>query len=86
MSEEESMKLMDVKSVAELLAVSESMVYKLASAGSLACVKVGDCVRFIPDDIEYYIKSNKKDNRAESFQADYQSEEIHSNLFNTQYI
>jgi excisionase family DNA binding protein len=80
------MKLMDVKSTAELLAVSESIVYKLVSVGSLACVKVGDYVRFIPDDIDYYIKSNKKDNRAESVQTNYQSEEIHSNLFNTQYI
>jgi excisionase family DNA binding protein len=80
------MKLLDVKTAAELLAVSESMVYKLASSGALACVKVGDCVRFVPDDIECYITSNKKDNRTESVRGDYQSERIGSNLFNTQYI
>jgi excisionase family DNA binding protein len=80
------MKLPSVKTTAELLAVSESMVYKPTSSGALACVKVGDCVRFIPDDIECYITSNKKVNRTESVRGDYQSERIGSNLFNTQYI
>jgi hypothetical protein len=62
------------------------MVYKLASAGSLACVKVGECVRFVPDDVEDFIRLNKKDNRAGFNPAAYQIEEISSNLFNTQNI
>jgi excisionase family DNA binding protein len=60
MSEEESMKLMDVKSTADLLTISESMVYKLAANGELTCVRIGDCVRFKQEDIDNYIQKNTK--------------------------
>jgi excisionase family DNA binding protein len=54
------MKLMDVKSTAGLLTVSESMVYKLAANGELTCVRIGDCVRFRQEDIDNYIQKNTK--------------------------
>jgi excisionase family DNA binding protein len=54
------MKLMDVKSTADLLTISESMVYKLAANGELTCVRIGDCVRFRQDDIDNYIQKNTK--------------------------
>jgi excisionase family DNA binding protein len=54
------MKLMDVKSTADLLTISESMVYKLAANGELTCVRIGDCVRFRQEDIENYIQKNIK--------------------------
>jgi excisionase family DNA binding protein len=60
MIEEESMKLMDVKSTADLLTISESMVYKLAANGELTCVRIGDCVRFKQEDIEKYIQKHIK--------------------------
>jgi excisionase family DNA binding protein len=54
------MKLMDVKSTADLLTISESMVYKLATNGELTCVRIGDCVRFRQEDIDNYIQKNIK--------------------------
>jgi excisionase family DNA binding protein len=60
MIEEEFMKLMDVKSTADLLTISESMVYKLAANRELTCVRIGDCVRFRQDDIDNYIQKNTK--------------------------
>jgi excisionase family DNA binding protein len=54
------MKLIDVKSTADLLTISESMVYKLAANGELTCVRIGDCVRFRQEDIDNYIQKNIK--------------------------
>lgn len=54
------MKLIDVRTTADLLNVSESMVYKLAATGTLSSIKIGDCVRFKEEDIEYFIQKNTK--------------------------
>jgi excisionase family DNA binding protein len=50
--------LLTVKQVAEILNISSSMVYKLADSLELPSIKVGDCVRFIPESVEDYIRNN----------------------------
>jgi excisionase family DNA binding protein len=52
------MKLLDVKAIAELLNISESMIYKLVANRELTCVKIGDCIRFRGEDIYNFIQKN----------------------------
>jgi excisionase family DNA binding protein len=50
--------LLTVAQVAQLLAVSESLVYRLASDGEIPCYRIGKgTLRFRPDDIESYLSS-----------------------------
>jgi excisionase family DNA binding protein len=48
------------KETATYMHVSASLVYKLAAKGELPSVKIGDCVRFNPDAIEFYINRNNR--------------------------
>ena len=51
--------LLTVAQVAELLAVSESLIYRLASSGEIPCYRIGKgALRFRPEDIESYLSSH----------------------------
>jgi len=51
--------LLTVAQVAELLAVSESLVYRLASDGEIPCYRIGKgALRFRPEDIESYLSTH----------------------------
>lgn len=58
------MKLMTVADVAEILSVSESLVYELLKQGELPYVPVGTskAYRFDPEDITSYIRRRKVQN------------------------
>ena len=49
--------LLDVKSVAESLCISEAMVYKLVRTGRLPRIRIGRRTLFHPDDIAAYVES-----------------------------
>jgi excisionase family DNA binding protein len=50
--------LLTVAQVAELLAVSESLIYRLASDGEIPCYRIGKgALRFREEDIESYLAS-----------------------------
>ena len=49
-----------VKEVAELLAVNERTVYRLANTGQLPGFKVGGTWRFLKEDIEAWIARQKQ--------------------------
>ena len=51
--------LWNVKQVANYLSVSNSMVYKMVSNNTLPCVRICDCIRFIPETIESLVKENE---------------------------
>jgi excisionase family DNA binding protein len=66
------MRLLDVRAAAELLNISESMIYKLAASRELTCVKIGDCIRFKDDDIDNFIQEHtKRKEEAENEQSSY---------------
>lgn len=48
--------LLDVKQVAEMLSVSQRLVYTLKNTGKLKSVRIGDRVLFQVSDIEAYIQ------------------------------
>jgi excisionase family DNA binding protein len=48
-------RLFRVKEVAELAAISERSVYRLAELGELPCVRIGRSVRFRQPDVERLI-------------------------------
>ena len=54
-----------VKQVAELLAVNERTVYRMANAGELPGFKVSGSWRFMEDDIRDWIEEQKKRARDE---------------------
>jgi excisionase family DNA binding protein len=51
--------LWTVKQVGEYLNISPSMVYKMVSLNKLACIKLGDSIRFVPETVENLLKNNK---------------------------
>jgi excisionase family DNA binding protein len=51
--------LWTVKQVGEYLNVSPSMVYKMVSLNKLACIKLGDSIRCVPETVENLLKGNK---------------------------
>jgi excisionase family DNA binding protein len=48
--------LWDVSQTATYLNVSTSWVYQQSAAGKIPCVKIGNNVRFIPAQIEAYVR------------------------------
>jgi excisionase family DNA binding protein len=52
--------LWNVKQVANYLSISDSMVYKMVSRRELPFLKLGDCIRFIPETIESFINRNQE--------------------------
>lgn len=51
--------LMTVSDVAEILAVSKSMVYKLVEEREIPFVKIGKILRFKREDVEAWIESQR---------------------------
>ena len=59
------MKLLTVNDVAEILAVSPSLIYRLAAEGELPSYRLGKgALRFCQEDIESYLSSCLKGKRA----------------------
>ena len=54
-----AVKLMSYKQVAALLQVTERTVYNLVKRGLLVSVKIGNCIRFDPADVQAYIMNAK---------------------------
>ncbi len=54
------MKLVDVKEIAQLLAVKPSTLYQWAELGQIPCIKLNGALRFDLDDIMKWIASCKK--------------------------
>lgn len=52
-------RLLDVWQVANLLGVSESMVYKLKDSGQIEFVSVGSRILFAPADVNAYVASRR---------------------------
>ena len=50
--------LWNVKQVASYLSISESMVYKMVSNRELPFIRLGDCIRFVPETVESFINRN----------------------------
>ena len=50
--------LWNVKQVANYLSISESMVYKMVSNRELPFIRLGDCIRFVPETVESFINRN----------------------------
>jgi excisionase family DNA binding protein len=46
-----------IEQVAEFLAVTPSMVYKLSKNGEIPCYRFGRCVRFDPDRVREWVKT-----------------------------
>jgi excisionase family DNA binding protein len=59
--------LLTAKQVAEMLNISESLVYKLADSFELQSIKIRDCVRFYPESVENFMRNNvrKSENQPE---------------------
>lgn len=52
------MKLLTVAEVAEILSISESLVYRLKDEGNLRCLRIGkSSVRFREEDVAEYLDS-----------------------------
>ncbi len=52
-------RMLSVRDVAELLNVSESLVYKLVKTRQLKAVEVGGLLRFWPEEVEEYAQSRR---------------------------
>ena len=50
--------LWNVKQVANYLSISESMVYKMVSNRDLPFIRLGDCIRFVPETVESFVNRN----------------------------
>lgn len=61
-------KLLTVSQVADILAISKSLVYELVDRGDLPFVKVGTSkgYRFDPEDIKTFIRKRKRQNRGQT--------------------
>lgn len=57
--------ILTLKEVAEYLKVNEKTVYRLASNKKLPCFKVGHSWRFKKEDLNQWIKYQKKKNEQE---------------------
>jgi len=55
-------RLMDVRDVAAKLGLSEQQVYRLKKLGHIPFVMVGAQIRFIPSDIENWLRSGESAN------------------------
>jgi excisionase family DNA binding protein len=55
--------LLNVEQAARKLSVSRSLVYKLVQTGALPVVRIGDTVRFRPEDVEALIVAMRKGGR-----------------------
>ena len=53
-------KIMTAKELGQLLKLSESTIYKLASTGEIPGFKIGDSWRFELDEIQKMIRDSKK--------------------------
>jgi excisionase family DNA binding protein len=56
--------LVAIKSAAEYLSVSRATVERLVYRGELPIVKIGGSTRYDVDDLDGYIESNRRRNRA----------------------
>lgn len=54
-------KLLNVVELAKLLNVSSMWVYEKVKAGKIPCIRLGRTIRFVPEDIDSFISSNKKE-------------------------
>lgn len=54
-------RLLTAAEVAELLRVSKNTVYRLARSNRLPWVRIGESVRFRPDDVEGFVERNRQD-------------------------
>jgi excisionase family DNA binding protein len=59
-------KLLNSQQIADLLGMSKIWVYKAAESGLLPFYRVGDAIRFDPEEIEGYLKSRKGIRRGEN--------------------
>ena len=50
--------MIDAKEVAKMLGVSRMTIYRMAESREISAIKVGRVWRFIPKQIEDYIKKN----------------------------
>jgi len=55
------MKLIDVKTISEILGVKPSTLYQWAEIGQIPCIKLNGSLRFDLDDIEAWVASCKKE-------------------------
>jgi excisionase family DNA binding protein len=46
--------LLSVRQVATVLGVHRATIYKLAESGALPCVRVGESIRFRPEDLKAF--------------------------------
>jgi excisionase family DNA binding protein len=53
--------LLTVADVCKLLAVSKQTLYRLLRAGELTPSRVGDRLRFRPDDVRAYLERNREE-------------------------
>jgi excisionase family DNA binding protein len=51
--------LWTVRQLGEYLNISPSMVYKMVSLNKLACIRLGDSIRFMPETVENLLKNNQ---------------------------
>jgi excisionase family DNA binding protein len=58
--------LWTVKQAADYLNVSISLIYKLVNTNKLSCVRLGECIRFIPETVETMILNKASDSQAVS--------------------
>jgi excisionase family DNA binding protein len=79
---EERNMLWTVKQVADYLNVSISLIYKLVNANELSCVRLGDCIRFMPEAVENMISN--KTNKPQAISVGYG---LNTDMnFNSQYM
>jgi excisionase family DNA binding protein len=52
--------LLTVGAVCELLAISKPTLYRLTAAGELNPTRVGDRLRFLPEDVRGYLERNRE--------------------------
>ncbi len=52
-------KLLTVKDVSEIMGVPVSSIYKMTSSGEIPHIKIGQSVRFIPEDFYQYLETKK---------------------------
>lgn len=67
-------RLMTYKDVADHLGQSVRQVMRYTSMGVLACVKVGQAVRFRPEDVAVFVNSHRLERRVPTYRgipADY---------------
>jgi len=55
------MKLIDVKTISEILGVKPSTLYQWAELGQIPCIKLNGSLRFDLDDIKAWVASCKKE-------------------------